>query len=494
VTITETMRHPHAMHTSSATGSDMRESRLPWTDENSRGLEHAEHADWSAAAEAFASAADTLGAKDSPEAASHEALALVLGNLANACFRAGRVDDGIRHAQRACALRVALVGEDAITVARARCDLAIMLCSVDRADEAAALLKRAIAGIEQYAGDEDARLIPVLENAARVAMVMSEPASAEPYLLRMHSLLAVHNLPVDRAESLLARVAQARAGAPRAFDLEPVPELHSDADDQPLRDAVVVTEGLLRTTPTGSPIIRRAEVLDDGWSSAHHAITPNGALEVLRFGTQTPMTEPLADDADVVETFALELERDLQATLPSSPLGFAVEYGFSGYEDQSVPKLDTTISGDLELVDLPVPVLLTDAPEPVIEIFEPVFVTTAATPLEVQPGAEVAAFLRPPTRRSSPRSIAVVMPSPSAGVPAHGGSDASDLDEGDDDSEPKNTLMVREELPREHRPFGAALRAGRATAPQSSRGMVLAAIATLGLGGAAAWVYLHGGF
>ena len=466
----------------------MRESRLLWTEENGRGVHHAEQTQWSEAADAFGSAADLIAANEQGESGSHEAMALVLGNLASACFRAGRIDDGIRHAQRACALRVALVGEGAITVARARSDLAVMLCSVDRVDEASALIGRAIAGIEQYAGDEDAQLIPVLENAARVAMAMAQPASAEPHLLRMHALLAAHDLPVHRAESLLARVAQSRAGKPCAVEvhaaeevamqseaqptavqqLEPDLELDLDldldldADYQPLRDAVAVTDVLLRNTPTGSPLVRRGDEADDAWSTVLHETRSHDALEEMRSGAQAPASDPQLEDSEVAETFALELQRDLHATLPSSALGFTVEYGFTGYEEQSRPRLESSIGAELEL----------------------------------QPGGERATFLRPPARRSSPRGVAVVMPSPSAGVPVQ--SDRKDgdneLEENDDDAAPKNTLVVRDEQLRERRPFGAALRAGRATAPKSSHGAMIAAIVTVAVGGAAAWVYMHGGF
>lgn len=532
------MRHPIEMHTTSATDFDMRESRLPWTEENSRGVHHAERAEWSPAADAFAVAADTIATNETAEPASHEAMALVLGNLANASFRAGNVEEGIRHAQRACALRVALVGEDAITVARARSDLAVMLCAVDRAPEGMALMERAIAAIEHFAGDEDAHLIPVLENAARIAMAMAQPATAEPFLLRMHSLLAAHDLPVDRAEALLARVAESRAPTPRAvaaqpeleqgrteqpvverdsaeqtaraheverqrvdlgagLELEPV----ADADDQPLRDAVAVTDVLLRTTPTGSPIIRRDDGADDSWNSAGNAPS-YGALEEMRSGAQAPTSEPVADDSEVVETFALELERDLHATLPSSALGFTVEYGFTGYEEQSTPRMESNLGAELELAEelaelpapAPSPSSVHQEPEPAIEIFEPVAMPAAPAPLELHAGAESAPFLRPVSPRSSPRSVAVVMPSPSAGVAAlrTDGADSHGTD--DDSSATGNTLVLPDDSTRERRPFGAALRAGRATAPKSSHGVMIAAIVTVAVGGAAAWVYLHGGF
>lgn len=392
-----------------------------------------------------------------------------------------------------------------------------MLCSVDRVDEASALIGRAIAGIEQYAGDEDAQLIPVLENAARVAMAMAQPASAEPYLLRMHALLAAHDLPVHRAESLLTRVAQSRADKPRVVevheaaqvaaqseapptavqqlepDLDLDLDLDLDADYQPLRDAVAVTDVLLRNTPTGSPLVRRDDDADDAWSTVLNETRSHDALEEMRSGAQAPASDPQLEDSEVAETFALELQRDLHATLPSSALGFTVEYGFTGYEEQSRPRLESSIGAELELTDLPTAI---PEPEPVIEIFEPMALPVEAPALELQPGGERATFLRPPARRSSPRGVAVVMPSPSAGVPVQ--SDRKDgdneLEENDDDAAPKNTLVVQDEPLRERRPFGAALRAGRATAPKSSHGVMIAAIVTVAVGGAAAWVYMHGGF
>ena len=185
-----------------------RSVRDVWTAENAQGLALAAASSWPEAAEAFARAVDAVGMQR--EIASHDALALVLGNLAQACFRAGRIDDGIRHAQRACALRAALVGEDAISSARARADLAVMLGSTGRLDEASALMDRAIACMGQSAGEDDIRLIGPLENAARLALASAHPVNAEPHLLRLHTLLAEHGLPTARADVLLARVASKR--------------------------------------------------------------------------------------------------------------------------------------------------------------------------------------------------------------------------------------------------------------------------------------------
>ena len=214
------------MHGSSTYDLETAGARHAWSDHNERGLAFASEGAWEEATSAFAGAADSVSAD--ADVASHEALALVLNNLAHSCFRSGQVEDAIRHAQRVCALRVALVGEDAMAVARARTDLAVMLASTGRAEEGMTLISRAIAGIERSAGDEDLHLSFVLENAARLAMSAGQPATAEPYLLRLHALLAEHDLPTDRADALLARVSEHRATARHAFGLPTAAEVRVD--------------------------------------------------------------------------------------------------------------------------------------------------------------------------------------------------------------------------------------------------------------------------
>ncbi|GAB1344981.1 hypothetical protein MASR1M101_41080 [Gemmatimonas sp.] len=264
-----------------------------WRRDNERGLALAADGDWSEASEAFAAAADSLARSlPSDTRGVHEPLALVLSNLSQAYFRVGRVDDAMQQAQRACALRVAIAGEDGMPVARSRMDLAVMLATAGRLEEATALVQRAIAGIEHRVGEEDARLSIVLENAARIALAAGNPANAEPLLIRLHALLDAHELSTSRAELLLGRVAHARA---RQAAVESSPTLstvaaadepaHSLAafddddalsrvyahatiaeqeewEDQPLRDAVAVTDILLRTTPSGVPIIPPSPTLE----------------------------------------------------------------------------------------------------------------------------------------------------------------------------------------------------------------------------------------
>ena len=290
-----------------------------WMEDNTRGLSLAALAEWDEAAEAFAAAADVL-ARRAPDASSHDALALILGNLAQACFRAGRTDDALLHAQRACALRVALTGEDAMPVARERMDLAVMLGATGRLDEAQALIQRAIAAVELHAGDEDARLVVMLENAARLALAAGAPANAEPLLLRLHGLLDLYGMSTDRADRLLAMVAavRARAEAPRADDRHAEVAVYAlasiddhaveeDWDDQPLRDAVALTDVLLRTTPSG--VIAISE-------PAHHNAEILAAFETM---VRTPV-EPMIDLVEVLPAapmdIALDLADDLDLLVP----------------------------------------------------------------------------------------------------------------------------------------------------------------------------------
>jgi tetratricopeptide (TPR) repeat protein len=307
-----------------------------WMEDNTRGLSLAALAEWDEAAEAFAAAADVL-ARRAPDASSHDAMALILGNLAQACFRAGRTDDALEHAQRACALRVALTGEDAMPVARQRMDLAVMLGAVGRLDEAQALVQRAIAAVERHVGDDDARLVVMLENAGRLALAAGTPENAEPLLLRLHALLAVHGMSTDRADRLLAMLAAVRAQAkanPDASRGEVTASARASIDDkaaleewddQPLRDAVVITDGLLRTTPLGVIVVQEP--------------VPHDAESLAAF--ETVVDTPVGATLDLVDEWpsaaldiALDLADDVGGplpadTTPSMALDFTVEHGLA---------------------------------------------------------------------------------------------------------------------------------------------------------------------
>ncbi len=377
-----------------------RSVREVWTAENAQGLALAAASSWPEAAEAFARAVDAVGVQR--EIASHDALALVLGNLAQACFRAGRIDDGIRHAQRACALRAALVGEDAISSARARADLAVMLGSTGRLDEASALMDRAIACMEQSAGADDVRLLGPLENAARLALASAQPANAEPHLLRLHTLLAEHGLPTTRADVLLARVAAARvrlalstptppAATARVSSVQPTMgiataidafrdiadgiaggstgdsarDIDVEPDDQQLLDALRVAEALLRATPRASPtIITHTDADPAAGRDIDAYLEPTSSADAVRLDlvdefldhseTRAATSEAELQEADIddaiVEIVAIEavddeIDRvslfDAVADNAAPGLGFSVEHGVQ-QDDSALPWYEVT--------------------------------------------------------------------------------------------------------------------------------------------------------
>jgi tetratricopeptide (TPR) repeat protein len=371
-----------------------------WMDDNTRGLSLAAAAEWDEATEAFAAAADVL-ARRAPDVNSHDALALILGNLAQACFRAGRTDDALQHAQRACALRAAIAGEDAMPVARARMDLAVMLGASGRLSEAKALIQRAIAAAERHVGDDDVRLVSMLDNAARLALADGDPASAEPLLLRLHALLDAHGMSTFRADRLIDRIeplrmradmlrdpaqradvaaaesalAAALTDAERAAGAEQAVYAHASVteqaehaewdDDQPLRDAVAVTDVLLRTTPPGviavpPPGNHDAEILAAFETVVDTPVEPM-SVESMDFEPATfepasyePVSlepvnvepasvEPVSDvvdeqptpnepsTIDLVDMFDFPLAPDEE---PSAAFGIVVEHG---YGDLSAP-------------------------------------------------------------------------------------------------------------------------------------------------------------
>lgn len=503
--------------------------RDDWSGDNARGLAYAAVGSWSDAADAFAQAAEAV---ESPQdVSSHEALALVLNNLAHACFRANRADEGIRYAQRACSLRAALLGEDALSVARARADLAVMLGSVGRAHEGLQLIGRAITSIERTAGDEDLRLSTALENAARLAMAAGEPSTAEPYLLRLHALLAEHELPTDAADALLARVAAHRTSAVPFVD-----DAALEDDDEPLRDAVQLTDLLLRTTPTHVKAIDVPADIDVVREPAVHATQPvddDQAAPVLDLIEPTPAASlpalavdlslatielepiPLADIQLAPDTRAkaddvfggahfdlVESEAEARANAHaakqaasrgrSDVLGFQVEYGTPSADaldelmaGRDAPPTSVRIHTPAEHQELSFDVMPTSLQAPIIatpqvatESVEPTVTFTTATGEHSTNPNSYGTY--------TPRGTPVVMPSPAYGQTAIIAGDASQSK----DETPRLTLHTADELARDRRVRRPNIRAGRASAPKSSRGLFIAGGLTAAVAAAAAWFAL----
>lgn len=356
----------------SEAGSDTLDS---WQDHNRRGLSFATAADWEEAVDAFSQAVHAL-AEDSSEPVPQEPLAMVLSNLAQACFRAGHSDDALNYAQRAYSLRATLTGEDGLPAARARMDYAVMLAAVGRHDEAMTLVERAISTVERHVGDDDLQLAAPLENAARISMASGNLEGAEPYLLRLHSLLSQHGEPTRAADKLLARLA-----SPPVMKADPATEVEADAEaealplvtnhltlqsetyvssietepspwrgweDQPLRDAVALTDELLRSTPSGVPAIAASSEHVEHMERVEH-------LEHIQRVEHVASTTPMAQMAAVEPAQPTESAATAVTTESAEPAesGEAAETG----------EPDETATGD-ELV-VPEETVL-QVPEPVI--------------------------------------------------------------------------------------------------------------------------------
>ncbi len=490
------------MHELPMTESATRSTRDVWTSENARGLAAAADSSWSEAADAFARAADAVTSAYPPEAAAHDVLSLVLGNLAQACFRAGRIEDGIRHAQRTCVLRAAIVGEDAISTARARADLAVMLGAAGRLDEAAALMHRTIVSLEQSAGDEDLRLAVPLENAARLAMAAAQPSNAEPHLLRMHALLSAHGFPTTRADVLLSRVAQARSTAavavsvamptplvtPRTLTPMVLDVIDTEWEDQPLRDAVVVTDALLRTTPGGVPIVLPMIDVD--------VFAGTSTPSEIEAQVAAPRLAPVEDDIfggadiDIVGTTTAH-DSLLAAPLDGSDmgLGFAVEYGANAEQSDDVREdyadLGASMVASLGAFDNTIDLVPAHDETTVIPDVAPAVEITAAVVAPV-----IVPMVDAAPNRTTPNTVAVVMPSPHAGVPMLTVQRSRD-EAVREVSAARGSTPMSDQLPRARVPLRGLSRA-KGEAKGSRELFIGVAVVAAGVA-AAAWYFLRGG-
>lgn len=198
-----------------------------WSSANSTGLMQAATGDWQGACDAFRTAvtAIQLGGQTTASAGQHSPLALVLSNLAQALHRTGAVQDAIACQERVVALRIAMTGEGSVAVARSRSDLAAMLGSIGRVEEAAVLARRALMAVES-SGAPDMALAAVLANAARIAIVADAARDAEPILRRLHAVEARCGMDSTATDRLLERIGAAPvtppAGSPMLVDLDDV--------------------------------------------------------------------------------------------------------------------------------------------------------------------------------------------------------------------------------------------------------------------------------
>lgn len=403
-----------------------------WQDHNRRGLAFAAAADWGEAADAFAIAAEAL-ASDTGELTPHEPLALVLGNLAQACFRAGRMDEALTHSRRACALRVALTGEDGMPAARARMDLAVILATANHRDEAMALIQRAIAAVERHAGEEDPRLAVVLENAARIALSVGAVANAEPLLLRLHALLALHGESTEIADQLLASIANVRTlqGAPQRVVQQAASQEASLAESLATPHAAHPGDGSTTTLVEAIEVVPPEEPLPPAIAISNTPTAPiSESVDIGPLGFPNVTTaewddQPLRDAVALTDVLLRTTPSGVPA-ISSLPEPLVVDFPVHhGLIDETYLEAPPTPASRLELVeDLTLEADAQDGPapeeplpqEPAAHEPAPVDASTSPAPIEaVVPASGDAPPDKQASPQRSPRSVAVVLPTPHAG-------------------------------------------------------------------------------
>ena len=206
------------MHTPLLTPPDTVSHDQSWVLANERALACANEHQWEAAAGLW-----SVALAEAPVfSLQPDTHALLLSNLAQARFQCGELELAVELGQRSIAARLLCCdGEHDAPMARAQCDLAVYLAAVERPDEAACMLDEARESLEMAYGDEDPRLVWVLENQARLALMIDNSTLAEPLLQRLHGLLETLGQDTSRLDPLMARVSDTRETSHTSDDIFP---------------------------------------------------------------------------------------------------------------------------------------------------------------------------------------------------------------------------------------------------------------------------------
>lgn len=259
-----------------------------WADANERALAFAHQARWADAAELWATALS-----DAPTfALAPDTHALLLSNLAQARFRCGDVEDAVELGQRSLAARLFCCdSERDAPMARAQADLAVYLAAAGHPVRAASLFEQAHESLQLQFGDEDERLVSVLENQARLALVVHDTAIAEPLLLRLHALLDSRGEDPSRIEHLIARVAASRNAC----------------------------NSVCNAAESDFP-----QIMDDGF-------------DLIDDAPHTPMSSPTAQSIQSEGLIEPGSYTTPTWTTKTNPLGFEIQYGVPADESYAAP-------------------------------------------------------------------------------------------------------------------------------------------------------------
>lgn len=273
-----------------------------WSQCNAEGLTLADQGHWVDATRAFEqalAAVEGMHPESTVTLVAHDDIrARVLLNLGQCHFHTGSFEESRRLAERSCALRVSLYGEDSLVVARTRGDLAVILAASGYSDEAISLLERAVSAVERKRGDESAHLLPLLTNVAHL-LARAAPDRAQPYVARLKALVFARQ-QAQNAEIFPPTDVPAHSFAEIPFS--------SGSDDHLLRAAIAQTVDLLRSTPAANIVM--PELL---------ARVAPVAVEVLKAADDDVSAElPFDDHASAELHVDVEASADIQTEADAS--------------------------------------------------------------------------------------------------------------------------------------------------------------------------------
>lgn len=306
-----------------------------WKDTNAEGLALAKEERWPDALRAFEDALVQLDAEETnggvTQLAHDDARAQLLLNIGQSYFHTGAMLDARRFAERSCAIRVSLYGEDALVVARTRGDLAVILGASGQPDEAMSLLERAVSAVERKRGDESAHLVPLLTNAARL-LERTAPELARPYVARLNALLFARRLAENAA------TIEPTAVPSHSFGADP---FATASDDHYLRSAIAETVDLLRTTPSANVAVNAAVSHSNPNTSF---VVDNNTDNYADDNVDEHIDDNIDDTIfDLVEAPPTTLNAMPEiSTAPVNPLGFEVQYGIPQQLHEPLARLTPT--------------------------------------------------------------------------------------------------------------------------------------------------------
>ena len=282
---------------------------------------------WAEAKTAFEQALEAIGGtggeRTVTSVANDDDRARLLLNIGQSFFHLGSFEESRRFAERSCAIRVSLYGEDSLVVARTRSDLAVILAASGHTDEAMSLLGRAVLAVERQRGPQSTHLVPLLTNAARL-LARSDADRAQPYVARLKAMMFAQQL-AQNAENF------PRSELP-AHSFVDTPT-SKGSDDHYLRAAVAQTVDLLRSTPTANiAALERRKVFEtpslvetvvtDRQSepeSAHEFFSPLDSLDDASKLEPLPVEQNVAAETPLDEVVTAEIPIDVNA-LPEDPV------------------------------------------------------------------------------------------------------------------------------------------------------------------------------